>query len=126
MLVGLSALFPPIFVAAQYEPDIAPAPMIGGPISSPQQAINLINRILYWFATAFWIFAAGFVFYAAYLYLTAAGDVERVKKAHKQLLWAIVAIAVGLMAYGLPLLIHNIIIAGAGFGICIPFTSICF
>jgi len=84
-----------------------PPPAGSSPISKPEQIILIINRVLRWFSTAFWIFAAGFVFYAAYIYLTAGGDAERVKKAHKQLLWAVVAIAVGLMTRGLPFLINQ-------------------
>lgn len=113
---------------AQYQPTIpptiAPAPHTPGPITSPQGIVNLINIVLYRVATIFWIAAAGFIFYAAFLYLTAGGDSERVKKAHKQLLYAIIAIAVGLMAYGLPLLVYNFLAAGGGLGICIG--SFCF
>lgn len=74
---------------------------------SPNDVINLINNVLWWVSTVFWIAAAGFVFYAAFLYLTAGGDAERVKKAHKQLLWAIVAVAVALMAKGLPYFVEQ-------------------
>jgi hypothetical protein len=101
--VAALALAP--FLAFAQPPSIAPSPTVAGPITSTQSIINLINRILFWVATVFWIAAAAFVFYAAFLYLTAAGDEEKVKKASHQLLYAVVAIAVGIMAYGLPVLV---------------------
>ena len=91
---------------------------IRGPISSVSGVILLFNSIVVWIAWAFWIAAAGFVFYAAFLYLTAAGSDERVKKAHKQLLYSVIAVAVGLMAYGLPYFVQNVLGCGSGgFGI---------
>lgn len=92
--------------------DISAPPGSTGPIQDPRQVIGLLNAILVWVASAFWILAVIFVFYAAYIYLTAGGDPERIKKAHKQLLYAVIAIAVALMAYGMPLLVRNILSAG--------------
>lgn len=70
--------------------------------------LGLLRVALKWFAIAFWIFAAGFIFYAAYLYLFggATGDI---KKANSALRWAIVAIIVGIVAYGLPDFITNVL-----------------
>jgi len=117
ILAAAVVLLPLAAFGQNFTPKIQPPPQTPGPISSPQSIINLINRVLYWVATAFWIAAAIFVFYAAYLYLTAGGDSERISKAHKQLIWAVVAIAVGLMAYGLPFLVYNFLASGGG--ICI-------
>lgn len=113
------ALALPLLAAAQVTPRIQPPPFTPGPIQSPSQIINLVNVILSWVATIFWIAAIIFIFYAAYLYLTAGGNDEQISKAHKQLIWSIVAIAVGLMAFGLPLLIENTLYAGGGYFICI-------
>lgn len=129
----LSVLLTPAFLvsafgqaAALSSPDISSASIPPGaataPIRQPWDIINLFNAILVWVATAFWILAVIFIFYAAFLYLTAGGDPERTRKAHKQLLWAVIAIAVALMAYGMPLLIRNILSAGC---INIGFFAIC-
>jgi len=107
LISALSSMsFMPFLVFGDELP-FAETPKATGPISSPQGIIDLVNNVLFWTATIFWIAAAGFVLYAAYIYLTAGGDAERVNKAHKQLLWAVVAIAVGLMARGLPFLIYT-------------------
>ena len=79
------------------------------PINTATDIINVFNKISVWIATAFWIAAAIAIFYAAYLYLTASDNEEKVKKAHKQLLYSVIAIAVALMAYGFPTLIENIL-----------------
>ena len=71
--------------------------------------MGLLKTSLGWLAVIFWIAAVGFIFYAAFLYLTAAGDTEKVKKASHSLLYGVIAIAVALMAYGLPLFIQNVL-----------------
>jgi len=47
------------------------------------------------------------IFLSAFGYLTAAGDPEKVKTASHRLLYAVIAVAVGLMAYGIPALVNN-------------------
>ena len=42
-----------------------------------------------------------FVIYAAYLYLTSAGDPQKVIDASKYILWAIIASVVALSAFGI-------------------------
>ena len=108
LFVLLSVLVFPFLAVAQL-PEQAPEPTTTGPISTGQGAIDLINTFLFWLATIFWIAAAGFIFYAAFLYLTAAGDAEKVKTASHALLYGVIAIAVGLMAYGLPVLVKNVL-----------------
>lgn len=68
---------------------------------------GLFRTILSWVGIAFWITAAVFIFLAAFKYLTAAGDPEKVKSASHSLLYAVVAIAVGILAYGIPALVGS-------------------
>ncbi len=88
-------------------PNFAQTPGATGPLQSVCNVIGLVNNILFWFSTLFWIFAGIFVFYAAFLYLTARGDENQVSKAHHQLIWAVVAIAIALLAGGLPYLVFT-------------------
>ncbi|MFA6354691.1 MAG: hypothetical protein WCX12_03360 [Candidatus Paceibacterota bacterium] len=85
----------------QVNPPIGTTP---GP-SSVGGAIDWFGTILTWVARIFWIAAILFIFWAAFLYLTAAGDPEKVKKASHTLLYAVIAIVIGLMAYGIPKLV---------------------
>ena len=87
---------------------IVPPPLQGpGPIRSPNEAISLLRQILVWLATIFWILAVIFIFWAAFNYLFARGDEEKMKKATKMLWYAIIAIAVGLMAYAIPAFVDS-------------------
>jgi hypothetical protein len=88
------------------KPCFANTPTDQGPLSTTAQIVGVINQFLFYFSAVFWIAAAGFVFYAAYLYLTAAGNKELLGKAKKQLLYAVIAMVIGLMAAGLPSLIN--------------------
>lgn len=96
------------------QPTPAPPPIAKGPITGPGNIVSIINNVLLYFSAVFWIAAAGFVFYAAYLYLTAAGNEERVKKAKNQLLYAVIAMVIGLMAEGAPYLICAFLSLGGG------------
>ncbi len=79
------------------------------PIDSVDDIISVINQIGVWLATIFWIAAAASVFYAGFIYMTAADDTEKIKKAKKQVLYTIIAVALGIMAYGFPVLVKSIL-----------------
>jgi uncharacterized membrane protein len=106
------ALLAPIFAFAQ------PA---GPPISAPNN-INSINQItgsagiicviINWIFWLLIVLTIVFVLYAAFLYLTAAGEPEKVKSASHTLLYAAVAVVVALIAKGLPLIVSSFIGGG--------------
>jgi len=64
------------------------------------------------------ILAVIFVIVAAFKYLTAAGDPEKVKSANHQLIYAAVAVVVALIARGVPLIVGSFIGTSGGFGGC--------
>jgi len=100
----------PLLVMAQGSGWASP-PTTTGPITSVANEtgslLTLINTILYWVSGAFWIIAGIFIFYAAYLYLTASGDEKKISQSHSQLLYGVIAIIIGLIAAGLPYLINQ-------------------
>ncbi|MBI4085787.1 MAG: hypothetical protein HY433_00905 [Candidatus Liptonbacteria bacterium] len=73
------------------------------------EIIDVLNKIAGYVAQAFWMVSAIAIFYAGFLYLTAGDSEEKVTKAHKQLLYAVIAIAVALFAYGMPKLVESIL-----------------
>ncbi|MEK7212777.1 MAG: hypothetical protein AAB686_03805 [Patescibacteria group bacterium] len=101
--------------AAQYT-DVTPVepPGAAGPITSPGGILVILGGIVRIIAYIFWLAAIAFTFYAAFLYLTASGNQEQIKKANSQLKWAVVAIIVGLLAFGLPNLINTFLSIGGG------------
>jgi magnesium-transporting ATPase (P-type) len=86
----------------------------GAPLKSFDDILKLLDKVQQWAAQIFWIIAIIAVFYSAYLYATSGGDKTAVTKARDQLKYAIIAMAIAILAYGLPELIKNILGAGAG------------
>lgn len=86
----------------------------GGTASVPQANITSLQSILNDLCVVFaWMFyflivvAVIFVIFAAFKYLTAGGDPEKVKGAGSTLLYAAVAIGVALLAKAIPLVIGS-------------------
>ncbi len=67
-------------------------------ITSLSGVESVITRIVNWITGLFFVAAILYIFYAAWLYLSAAGDEEKIHKAKNQLLYSIIAIAVALLA----------------------------
>ncbi len=91
----------PILVLAQGASDPAVSDFCG--------VITLIQRITRILLVLLVILAVVFVIMAAFKYLTASGDAEKVKAANHQILYAVVAIAVGLLAGVIPVVVKSII-----------------
>ncbi len=84
---GLSAF--PLVVLAQ--------PQGAGPRNA-QDVINLVAQIATWFETIIFSIAIIMLLVAAFQFLTAAGNEEKVATARKSLVWGLVGIAVALFA----------------------------
>ena len=63
-----------------------------------QQVINIINAAVGWFETIIFALAIIMILVAAFQFLTAAGNEEKVSSARKSLIWGLVGIAVALFA----------------------------
>jgi hypothetical protein len=101
---------------AQSTGAVGPQPPITAPsnFTNINQLLNsgFICSIINW---VFWIIivlSIIFTLVAAFRYLTAAGDPEKVKRAGATLLYVVVAVVVALLAKGLPLLISSFIGGG--------------
>lgn len=79
------------------------------PVRDIQGIIRIFNTIINYFFTFLLILATIFIFVAAYHYLTAAGDPEKVGKAHSTIIYAAVAVAVALLAQGLRFVVEQLI-----------------
>lgn len=65
---------------------------------SVQDVINIVNAIVGWFETIVFAIAIIMILVAAFQFLTAAGNEEKVATARKSLVWGLVGIAVALFA----------------------------
>ncbi len=70
---------------------------------------GIIETIVRWTYIIFFIIAVMFIIFAAYSYLTAQGDPEKVKNATNQIIYAAIAIVVAFMALGIDLLVKSLI-----------------
>ena len=92
----------------------APSNPVGeGPVTTGDELENLLGSVGDWFFTIFLLVAIIFLIWSAFLYLTAAGDPTKVSKAKTALIYAIVGIAVALLAGGLTDLVGNILEEGS-------------
>ena len=65
---------------------------------SADDLIQLINTVVGWFETVVFLIAVIMILVAAFQFLTAAGNEEKVSTARKSLIWGLVGIAVALFA----------------------------
>ena len=97
-------------------PLLAAAQVPASPIQAPNSGINSLNSvgtslcaITNWLFYFLILLAVIFIIVAAFKYLTAAGDPEKVKSASHELLYAAIAIVVGILAKATPSLVGSII-----------------
>lgn len=96
----------------------SPAPGTGAgnvPTANITSLQSILNDLCIVFAWAFYfliVVAIIFVVVAAFKYLTAGGEPEKVKSAGATLLYAAVAIGVALLAKAIPLVVGNFLGAG--------------
>ncbi|TSC96486.1 MAG: Uncharacterized protein Athens071426_97 [Parcubacteria group bacterium Athens0714_26] len=103
IIIGALVAFP-ILSFAIVPPSINP-PQTS--VTSLNDVSAIIGNIINWLMGLFFVVAVLFLFYAAFLYLTAAGDEEKVKKAKNQLIYAIIAIAIALLSGTVQFIVQN-------------------
>lgn len=82
-------------------------PLPQAPITTMSGVIGLINNIINWMFTFLIILSVLFFIWAAFDYLTSAGDKEKTEKAKNRLIYGVFAIAVAILARGIPLIVGN-------------------
>lgn len=94
----------PAMVLAQ---DGLPEPPTG--VSNICELLGLVNKIANWLLVVLVVLAVIFVIVAAFNYLTAGGDSEKVGEANKKIVYAAVAVAVGLLAKAVPYVVSSVL-----------------
>ena len=84
-------------------------PLPRSPVQSISGAVDVLSFILNILFTVLMIAAVFFLLLAGFYYLTAQGDASKAIKAHSMLLYAAVAIAVGLTAQGFRAIVRSIL-----------------
>ncbi len=97
-IIALGLLLLPVVASTQ-----GPEPLI----THPDQVIGLLSSVLGYVWTILGILVVLMFLYAGFMFITAAGDDDRIKNAKKMVLWSLVGIVVMLMAGGVMLLLEN-------------------
>ena len=78
-------------------------------ITSANNVITVLIQILGYVQALFWIAAVFFGLYAAFLYLTARGDAEKISRANHMLIYVVIAVVVAVVAYSIPTFVQRTI-----------------
>ena len=79
------------------------------PITSIEGVFRVINTLINWVFTILLVVAVFFIMMAAFGYLGSAGEPEKVTEAQNKLIYAAVAIGVGLIAKGVEFVVRQLI-----------------
>ncbi len=105
----------PLISFAQQAVTIQPLPSPTKDVEGLLGKVCYVGNILF---TALLVLAVIFVIFAAFKYLTAGGDPEKVKSANHQILYAAVAVGVGIFARVVPTIITNFLDSGTSIKAC--------
>ena len=105
-----AALLVPVLALADITP---PAGGLPTPVTSLGGLASQICAVAGWIFTFLIILAVIYVLVAAFRYLTAGGDPEKVKKANHTLIYAAVAVVVAVVAKGVPLIVGSFFTSSA-------------
>ena len=108
-LFGFLAIENPVFAAPMTTEQAAKELAKGSKITDPQHIFTILTKIVRYTYTIFFIVAIIFIIIAAFSFLTAQGDPEKIKGARAQILWAVVAIAIALISVGAAQIIKTFI-----------------
>ena len=90
------------------------------PVQNVSDFVGIVRQVVVYVYTIFFIIAVLFIILAAFGYLTAADNAEKVKTARKQLIYAAIAIAIALLAVGAEVIIKNFLTTPNSTGITAP------
>ena len=79
------------------------------PISSLSGVQTSLESIVNWIIVVFWILTVLFLVWAAILYLTGAGNEEKIKEAKSRVIYAIIAAAIALLSTGLQGIVSSLL-----------------
>lgn len=79
------------------------------PIGKVTDLEGPLKKSLVWVMGIFWVLAVVFLIWAAFLFLTAGGEEEKITKAKKIILYAVIAGIVALLATGINIILFNLL-----------------
>ncbi len=87
-----------------------PTPLPTDPVpNGAYGALAAIRSIANWMFSILLVLSVIFILYAAFIYLTSAGDTEKAGKAHQILIYAAIAIIVAILSQGIVYAVSSIV-----------------
>jgi len=106
VLLALALIVP---VGAQVPTPCGTAGAPPCPITSAQGVLDLMTKIFGFFFGVVVVLASIFLLYAAFEYVTSRGDEGKIDKAKTIIIYAIAALVVAAVAYGVPAIVKNFV-----------------
>ncbi|MFH1161724.1 MAG: pilin [Candidatus Jorgensenbacteria bacterium] len=97
--IGVAALLP--LLASAVVTNAPPTSVVSTSASPIDAVVALLVKLGGWFWGIILALAVVFIVYAAFLFLTSGGDEEKVKEAKNYIIYAVVALAVAILATGI-------------------------
>lgn len=125
--VPAMSMLMPLFVGAQGTVPAAPGTGAAGAgagvlptpnVTTVANVFQVLCQLLGWLFILFIILAVVFVIVAAFKYLTAGGDAEKVGTANHMLIYAVIAVVVAVLARAIPVIITNYFSSGTSAFTC--------
>jgi len=105
--LGVAVLAFPAVILAQTQTGTLPDAPVGKDSLTAEEIVTIIKKVTGWMQGIFFLLATIFILYAAFTYLTSGGDEEKTKKAKNIIVFAIIAIAVALLATAITPLVQT-------------------
>jgi hypothetical protein len=109
---AIAAVGLPIVHALAAKP--LPLPGVVDNINSGESVLDSICVVLNYLFTAAIILSIALILIAAFRYITASGDPEKLKSAHKTLMYVAIGIAVAILARTIPVIVASFLGLEAG------------
>ena len=106
----------PFLVLAQV-PNVPETPLPTTPIRTVGGLVGIICSVMNWVFIIFIVIAVIYIILAGWKYLSAGGEAEEIKEANHQLIYAVVAIAIAVLARSAPFIIQSFL-GGSGAALC--------
>jgi len=98
----------PMFAMAQaFDPNQIISPTVK--VTRFEDFIAIFNTLISWMFTILLILSVIFIILAAFKYLTAGGDDEKIKSAHSMIIYAVVGLVVAFLAQGIRFVVEQLI-----------------
>lgn len=78
-------------------------------VEDTAELLSTIRTVVDIMFTGLLVFAVIMIIVAAYLFISAGGDPTKLSDARMRILWALVAVVIGILARGMPTVVQNLL-----------------